>query len=599
MDGTPSLIHLCVESAAKGLLLRDDYLLPQVFDLPSELFDSLLPRLQPLALQKLFDGLHKYRPYGHEDDDYDGSLGTGSKRKRNENFNLAWKSLFQLRWPDLVGEMKVDDWQQTYWELHLQNCLDEAAEKAVLPSFNGRIGHITISDAILKCIGFDGQAHSYLLQLDQHCWQFGLYVRSLRLQNVFCVGETRDLLRSCRLESLNFSWIRSKEQVDALCELIKQHHDTLRSLKFNHCKLTSSLIDSICGSLHMPRLQSHRIRSFSITASIFLDNPKASFPVGFLSFIVSGRYLDSLNLCDMRLDWNHGKVLFSSLLEAASDVAVLDLSDNNISGWLSNFDVASLNSGKCLQSLRVLNLRGNNLRKEDIYDLSQAMIYMPTLQKLDLSDNPIGDDGIRYLIPLLIKASEGVTPLDELNLGNCDLSSCGVVEFLKNLISSKVPLKALCISDNSLGSQIAPTLAEFLSTTIEILDFGGVGLGPSGFDELLRITSASPKLTVVKIDMSKNRGGLQSAKFLSKLIEVAPCLVNVNAAYNLMPPESLAVIHSALKDVRGNLKLLNLAGNNWEEKTANSALLDLQYGEHPLVVFDGMAGLDAPYDDDP
>lgn len=129
-----------------------------------------------------------------------------------------------------------------------------------------------------------------------------------------------------------------------------------------------------------------------------------------------------------------------------------------------------------------LQNRGNNLRKEDIDDLSRAIIYMPALQKLDLGDNPIGDDGIRLalvtplnlmpfqnvgivfelsfsffcrcLIPLLIKASEGGSPLDELNLGNCDLSSCGVVEFLKNLISSKVPLKALCISDNSLGRYV-------------------------------------------------------------------------------------------------------------------------------------------------
>lgn len=55
---------------------------------------------------------------------------------------------------------------------------------------------------------------------------------------------------------------------------------------------------------------------------------------------------------------------------------------------------------------------------------------------------------------------------------------------------------------------------------------------------------------------SKNRGGIQSAKFLSKLIEVAPCLVNVNAAYNLMPPESLAIICSALKDVQGMIKVM-------------------------------------------
>jgi len=37
------------------------------------------------------------------------------------------------------------DWQQKYWEKHLQECLDEAAESAFLPSFCGNIGELSIS----------------------------------------------------------------------------------------------------------------------------------------------------------------------------------------------------------------------------------------------------------------------------------------------------------------------------------------------------------------------------------------------------------------------------------------------------------------------
>ncbi|KAL1206199.1 Histone-lysine N-methyltransferase SUVR5 [Cardamine amara subsp. amara] len=37
------------------------------------------------------------------------------------------------------------DWQQLYWEKHLQNCVHEAAEVALRPTFSGRISSINVS----------------------------------------------------------------------------------------------------------------------------------------------------------------------------------------------------------------------------------------------------------------------------------------------------------------------------------------------------------------------------------------------------------------------------------------------------------------------
>ena len=50
---------------------------------------------------------------------------------------------------------------------------------------------------------------------------------------------------------------------------------------------------------------------------------------------------------------------------------------------------------------------------------------------------------------------------------------------------------------------------------------------------------------------SENRGGIEAAKFLSKLLSQAPKLTEVNASSNLMPIESLNIICSALKLTRG------------------------------------------------
>lgn len=39
---------------------------------------------------------------------------------RHWNFNTEWRALYKLRWPDPVEQIEPVDWQQMYWEKHLQ-----------------------------------------------------------------------------------------------------------------------------------------------------------------------------------------------------------------------------------------------------------------------------------------------------------------------------------------------------------------------------------------------------------------------------------------------------------------------------------------------
>lgn len=150
--------------------------------------------------------------------------------------------------------------------------------------------------------------------------------------------------------------------------------------------------------------------------------------------------------------WKTAKLVFDTLLEAESCLQVLDLSENNvrllynymilfiacgfyitilkfqIAGWLSHFKWGSRSCvntdrqiNKSLKSLRLLNLRYlkchchlyditwpilylriiifvcrcNNLQKDDADCLKYAMVYMPNLEVLNLSENPLQDEGIR------------------------------------------------------------------------------------------------------------------------------------------------------------------------------------------------------------
>ncbi|KAE9621875.1 putative leucine-rich repeat domain, L domain-containing protein [Lupinus albus] len=223
---------------------------------------------------------------------------------------------------------------------------------------------------------------------------------------------------------------------------------------------------------------------------------------------------------------------------------------------------------------------------------------MPILEDLDISDNFIGDEGIRNLIPLFDGTSGMCSHLVCLKVETCELSYVGVSHLLDALSNFKGPLKSLSVADNYLGSQVAEALGNFLSTPIEELDIAGIGLGSSGFQELQNLMKEDLKL--VKIDISKNRGGIKTAKFLSTLLPKAPQLIDVNAASNLMPIESLDIISSALKLAKGNFERLDLTGHTWDYKPEHASLhSEFVHDGNPILILPSPSAFAAPYDDDP
>ncbi|KAF3436035.1 hypothetical protein FNV43_RR23127 [Rhamnella rubrinervis] len=599
MAKAPSLISLCVEAVKKELLCGDD-LLPVIYELPFDLFDMIVARAPPLALQKLQIAMPFMDRNDHEyADDYGRN---GRKRGRYWNFDAAWRNLFKSRWPKLVNEIQPSDWQQMYWETHLQNCLDYSAEIALIPNFEGCIAEIEISDGILKSIGYEGCMKSSTCdysKLSSHCQQFGHYARCLRLQSFLTTTESSQLFRNSKLQSLVLMWVRSKEHVDGLCKLLHQNSESLASLEFFHCKLSPAAIEKICGSLLIEGLQIHGIQHFSMNTVSLLETNPVSLPPGLVSFLSSGRSLNSLKFACNNLGRNFAKMVFNTLLDASSCLSELDLSENNIGGWLSDFNWRlTRGAGKSLQSLRVLNLRGSNLDRDDANDLTYALVHMPNLEVLDISDNPIEDDGIRNLIPYFVKASENSYPFTDLSLENCELSCDGVTKLINTLSTLKNPLKSLSIADNSLGSKIAATLGKYLSTSVQVLNISGIGLDSSGFQDLQQ--SITEELKLVEINISKNRGGIETAKFLSKLILRAPELVSVNAAYNLVPIHGSSIVFSALKAAKGKLGILDVTGNSWDHEPTDKAMLEeFQRAGRPLLIINSTRPKDGPYDDDP
>lgn len=78
-------------------------------------------------------------------------------------------------------------------------------------------------------------------------------------------------------------------QVEPLCKLLSQNRETLTSLEFIHCKLSSTFISAICASLHEKDIHTSGIQRFYIKASSFDIDPLAA-PPAFISFLNSVRY---------------------------------------------------------------------------------------------------------------------------------------------------------------------------------------------------------------------------------------------------------------------------------------------------------------------
>ncbi|WVZ89122.1 hypothetical protein U9M48_035574 [Paspalum notatum var. saurae] len=530
--------------------------------LPWELLHRLASQLPPVALESLHHAAHAQCCFSADSTsglEVQGDDRRGVKRSRCEDFNANWQLLFKLRWP-LTGNIGHDslvtvDWHQKYWEKHLQECLDEAAESAFLPSFRGSI------------------------------------------------GELSDLLQHCKLEKLMFIRIISEPEVTGVCLLLRWHAETLLSLEFIHCQLYPDVMNKICESVCQKGFKSHGIQQFSIKSSRICETKPLTISAGLLNFISSGKGLHLLSLNDTKTPSPFPQMIIHTLLESSCGLHTLEISENDIAGWLSNanqrFTTSSLapKSDVSLNFLSVLNLRGNNLRKGDVLDLNKILIRMPNLRDLDISGNPIMDEGIRSLTPFISHAIEKENPLLRLVVENCDLTSIGVSKLFECLTFVKEPLDALSIAENPLGSSVATALAYFLGSHVRYLNAEDIGLGTLGFQLLEE--SLPVEVALFHINISKNRGGIRAAYFVSRLILQAPNLVSVNAAANLLPPESLEIICSSLKQRTCNLEQVDLTDNMHLSGNIFPGFLEFQKHGKPILVVPSTLSVCAPYDDDP
>ncbi|KAK1381087.1 hypothetical protein POM88_027831 [Heracleum sosnowskyi] len=209
------------------------------------------------------------------------------------------------------------------------------------------------------------------------------------------------------------------------------------------------------------------------------------------------------------------------------------------------------------------------------------------------------DDGIITLMPYFTRMAERITPLIDLNLEECKLTCLGIKILLQVLSSFKKPLNSLRIGDNNLGSEVGVQLGKFICTGIKELHFHDIGINSSCFVEAQEQITGEVKL--VFINIRGNPGGVGAAKFISKLIVLAPELIKIDASYNVLPAEAVPIISSSLEIAKGNLQHLDLTGNALCSQPASIAMLKKYVVDGHIDIVLPVASLTTqfPYDDDP
>lgn len=82
-------------------------------------------------------------------------------------------------------------------------------------------------------------------------------------------------------------------QIAGLCKLLNQNSESLTSLEFIHCTLSSASITAIFCSLPTKSLETDGIKNFSINTTNFLATNPSSVPLELVSFLSSRRYVCS------------------------------------------------------------------------------------------------------------------------------------------------------------------------------------------------------------------------------------------------------------------------------------------------------------------
>uniref|UniRef100_H3A7T5 NACHT, LRR and PYD domains-containing protein 3 n=1 Tax=Latimeria chalumnae TaxID=7897 RepID=H3A7T5_LATCH len=341
-------------------------------------------------------------------------------------------------------------------------------------------------------------------------------------QRLNCIAINHCVLHSCDLDKINLSGItRTKGPVT--CTATVFHY--ARCISYFFCNFYSlcltqqlgkcALTAGCCGDLSVLSQNS------SLTELDLKENKLGDQGVKLLSAGLKepNCKLHKLGLAECNLTSSScGKL--SAVFVTNSLLTELNLSQNKLGDSGVKMLCDGLNKSNCrLEKLEFIEC---GLTAGCCTDLSSAISKNSSLTELNLNKNRLGDSGVKLLLAALKEAACG---LEKLGLGECDLRAGCCGEF-SSIFSNGSSLKDLDLSGNNLGDSEVKLLLAALNDPnckLQKLRLGKCDLTAGLCNELSSILIKNSSLK--ELDLSKNKLKDSGVKLLWAALKDSNCKI--------------------------------------------------------------------------
>uniref|UniRef100_A0A8C4XLQ5 NACHT, LRR and PYD domains-containing protein 3 n=1 Tax=Falco tinnunculus TaxID=100819 RepID=A0A8C4XLQ5_FALTI len=398
----------------------------------------------------------------------------------------------------------------------------------------------------------------------------GVYLRGLNLKRFDQVVLSFSIKNFPKLESLDlghcsFLWddpedcggpqpakqaCREKQQeegkqspIHLLCQALEKSDCKLKKLRFDQCQLTGAC----CAALASVLSTKPTLVELDLAGNKDLRD-------GGVQLLCRGLRRGACQLQMLRLGCCNltatGCKDLAAVLGTMPSLVELDLSDNPLEDGGVQELCRALAGPNC--SMQRLWLWRCQLTKTSCGALAMMLSTSPSLTELHLSDNELGDEGVRRL-------SEGLRDpgcrLQRLRLWRCRLTeaSCGA---LATMLPASPSLMELQLGDNELGDEGVRRLSEGLrdpGCRLQRLSLWQCQLTDACCGDLGAVLSTSQSLE--QLDLSENDLGDGSMQLLREVLRHPTCCLRMLWLKKSGLNEELSQTLAALKAVKPNLSV--------------------------------------------
>ncbi|ROL54955.1 NLR family CARD domain-containing protein 3 [Anabarilius grahami] len=300
--------------------------------------------------------------------------------------------------------------------------------------------------------------------------------------------------------------------VNILCDVLKDSHCKLERLRLRYCGMTSEGCSAVTSALNSN--PSH-LRELNLSAN----------QLGFENLGVLLRNhkfkLEILVLCGCSITEKQCLILTSALKSNPSHLRELDLSENELKNTGVKHLCDTLYDSQC--KLERLRFRHCDMTDEGCSAVTSALKSNPShLRELDLSENQLGESGVKNLCDLLRNKQ---CKLEKLDLCRCSITEKQCLILTLGLCSNLSHLRELSLSGNELKNTGVKHLSDVLKDShckLERLRLRSCDITDEGCSALTSALKSNPS-HLRELELSGNKIKHKGVKHLCDLLKDSDC----------------------------------------------------------------------------